>query len=252
MSLSILYSWTVWAYLVLAVVVFLVLLRIPAGYGRHGSQKWGPTLSPRLAWVLMEIPAVLATLIFFLVGGRFESVTAWVFLGLWQFHYLYRALVYPFLARGGHPVPVVVVAMGFLFNIGNAFLNAGGLFLVHEPRPVQWLMDPRFLGGLLLFLVGLVIHVHSDAVLRNLRRPGETGYRVPHGGLFRFITSPNYFGEWVQWTGWALLTWSLGGLVFSIWTAANLVPRAMAHHAWYRSRFPDYPPDRRIFLPGIW
>lgn len=247
-----LYAWVVRAYLGLAVVVFLVLLRLPAGYGRHGGRRWGPALAARPAWVLMESPAILATILFFLVGRPFQHATAWVFLALWLTHYGYRTLVYPFLIRSGNPVPVVVVAMGFLFNVGNAFLNGGGLFLVHEPRPVEWLRDPRFLLGLVLFLGGLATHVHSDHILRNLRAPGETWYRIPRGGLFRWVTSPNYLGEWVQWTGWAILTWSVGGLVFSIWTAANLFPRAVAHHAWYRDRFPDYPPDRRAILPGIW
>lgn len=252
MNLPELHRLVVVVYLGLAALVFVVLLRLPAGYGRHGSRKWGPALPPRPAWVLMESPAIVATILFFLVGRPFEHVTAWVFLGLWLLHYGYRTLVYPFLIRSGHPVPIVVVTMGFLFNIGNAFLNAGGLFLVDPPRPEAWLADPRFLLGLALFLGGLATHVHSDHLLRNLRAPGETGYRIPQGGLFRWVTSPNYLGEWVQWTGWAILTWSIGGLVFSLWTAANLFPRAVAHHSWYRDRFPDYPTERKAILPFLW
>ena len=247
-----LYRLVLWIYLGLAVVVFLVLLRLPAGYGRHGGRNWGPAIPARPAWMLMESPAILATLTFFLLGRPFEHLAAWVFLGLWLAHYGYRTLVYPFLIRTGHSVPIVVVAMGFLFNIGNAFLNGGDLFWLGPPRPVEWLWDPRFLLGLVLFLAGIAAHIHSDHVLRNLRAPGETGYRIPRGGLFRWVTSPNYLGEWVQWTGWAILTWSIGGLVFSIWTAANLFPRAVAHHAWYRNRFPDYPPERKAILPGLW
>lgn len=35
--------------------------------------------------------------------------------------------------------------------------------------------------GVLLFVVGMIINIHSDFILRNLRKPGETIYRIPHG-----------------------------------------------------------------------
>ncbi|HEX6242129.1 MAG TPA: 3-oxo-5-alpha-steroid 4-dehydrogenase, partial [Polyangiales bacterium] len=91
----------------------------------------------------------------------------------------------------------------------------------------------------------------SDRILLGLRAPGETGYKIPRGGLYSFISCPNYFGELVEWCGWALLTWSLPGLFFALFTAANLVPRALAHHRDYRRRFPDYPSERRAVLPFV-
>ena len=51
-------------------------------------------------------------------------------------------------------------------------------------------------------------------ILRNLRAPGETGYKIPVGGLFRWVSSPNYFGELLEWTGWAIATWSIPGVAF--------------------------------------
>ena len=103
-----------------------------------------------------------------------------------------------------------------------------------------------------LFVAGFVINRQADHTLRSLRRPGESGYRIPHGGLYRWISCPNYLGEIVEWTGWAMMTWSLAGLSFAVWTAANLAPRAWAHHAWYRKYFAEYPPERRALLPGLW
>jgi len=32
-----------------------------------------------------------------------------------------------------------------------------------------------------MFLFGMAINIHSDAVLRNLRKPNETGYKTPKG-----------------------------------------------------------------------
>lgn len=38
--------------------------------------------------------------------------------------------------------------------------------------------------GSVLWLVGWLVNVHSDHILRNLRKPGETGYKIPTGKLF--------------------------------------------------------------------
>jgi protein-S-isoprenylcysteine O-methyltransferase Ste14 len=65
------------------------------------------------------------------------------------------------------------------------------------------------------------------------------------------VSCPNYLGEIVEWTGFALLTWSLPAVSFAAWTVANLVPRALAHHRWYRERFPDYPRRRKALIPGL-
>jgi len=82
------------------------------------------------------------------------------------------------------------------------------------------------------------------------RKPGE--YGIPRGGVFEFVSCPNYLGEILEWTGWAIATWSLPGLAFALWTAANLIPRAYANHAWYRKTFPDYPGKRKALIPFVY
>ena len=101
-------------------------------------------------------------------------------------------------------------------------------------------------------MAGFAINQHADWVLMNLRKPGETGYKIPHGGLYRCITCPNYFGEILEWTGFAIASWSLPGVAFALYTFANLAPRAVSHHAWYREKFPDYPKERKALLPFVW
>ena len=100
-------------------------------------------------------------------------------------------------------------------------------------------------------MLGVIINFQSDTILMKLRRPGETGHKVPAGGLFRWVSCPNYFGELVEWSGFALATWSLAGLAFAVWGAANLIPRALANHRWYRETFADYPSERRALIPGL-
>jgi steroid 5-alpha reductase family enzyme len=140
--------------------------------------------------------------------------------------------------------------MGFVFNVANTFINAR--FISHfATYPPGWLGSGRFLVGVALFLVGFAINQHADAVLRTLRAPGERGYKIPHGGLYRLISAPNYFGELVEWCGFAIAAWSPAGLTFVIWTAANLLPRAWANHQWYRRTFIDYPRQRRALVPFL-
>jgi hypothetical protein len=32
---------------------------------------------------------------------------------------------------------------------------------------------------------------------------------------------------------------------------ANLLPRALAHHRWYKQRFPEYPSERKAIFPFL-
>jgi 3-oxo-5-alpha-steroid 4-dehydrogenase 1 len=184
-------------------------------------------------------------------GDHRAGIVPLMLLGLWQLHYLQRAFLFPFRLKGGAKrMPVLVALLGASFNFLNAWINARWISELGH-YPTAWLTDPRFLGGAALFLGGLALNLLSDRALLRLRAPGETGYRVPHGGLFEWVSCPNYLGEIVEWFGWALATWSWAGLAFAVYTVANLAPRALAHHAWYREHFPGYPGRRRALVPGL-
>ena len=98
----------------------------------------------------------------------------------------------------------------------------------------------------------MLIHIISDKILREVKRDAQGGYGIPHKFLHAYIASPNYFGEVVQWCGWAILTWTMAGLVFALFTMANLVPRAYANLRWYRKTFDNYPKSRKAIIPFIW
>jgi len=245
------YAAIVTAWIAVALVAFLFLLLRPAPYGRHARSVGGPTLPARAGWLLMELPALVVLPGLFLLGDR-RGPVALAFCALWLLHYAQRVLVYPLRFRGaGRPVPLTIAASAFGFNLVNGWINGRWLFTLAPPYPRDWLADPRFLAGAALFAAGFAANLHSDSILLALRRPGETGYRVPHGGLYRFVSCPNYLSEIVEWCGWALLTWSLAGVSFALWTVANLLPRALSHHRWYRATFPDYPPGRRAVVPFL-
>ncbi len=242
----------VWAILVVSIPTFLYLLYRTAPFGRHYSGSgWGPSFSNRTGWIVMELPAVIVFLAVYLRGESAWEAVPLVFLVLWQAHYLHRALIFPFRLRTqGKRMPIAVAASGVFFNVINAYINARVVSEFGE-YGIEWLGDPRFLAGLAVFLFGMALNLHSDTILLRLRKPGETGYAIPRGGGFRFVSCPNHLGEILEWAGWALATASLAGFAFFVFTAANLVPRAVHHHRWNRQTFEDYPASRKAVIPGV-
>jgi 3-oxo-5-alpha-steroid 4-dehydrogenase 1 len=240
------------AWFALSAITFVVTLYVSAPYGRHVERSWGPMIGNRLGWIVMEAPAPLVFAACFVLGLYWNTAAAIAFLVLWEAHYAHRAFIFPFGLRGrGKLMPVAVAGSGFLFNVVNGYLNGRYLFTLSGGYPARWLWSWQFIIGLVVFIAGFIINRQSDRTLRNLRKPGESGYKIPRGGLFRWVSCPNYLGEIIQWGGWAIAAWALPGLAFAVWTAANLIPRALAHHRWYRAHFNDYPPGRKAVLPGL-
>ncbi len=245
----------VYLWIAVAVVTFFVLHKITAPFGRYTRDDFGPTINARLAWCLMELPSPIIFSLTFLFGGNQASTAMWVFFCLWNIHYINRSLIYPFRQKDTNKtMPMAIMWSAIGFNIMNGFLN--GFYLGHicdvEKYSTAWLTDIRFEFGLILFLIGMFINIQSDNILLSLRKPGETAYRIPQGGLFQYVSCPNLFGEIIEWTGYALMLWSAPALSFAVWTMANLLPRAISHHHWYLDKFGEtYPKKRRAVFPFI-
>ena len=56
---------------VIAVIVFISLFFVDAGYGMFKTKKWGPAIPNRLGWVLMESP------VFILMSVPFILLNDW-------------------------------------------------------------------------------------------------------------------------------------------------------------------------------
>jgi len=238
---------------VAAVVTGAALLLISAPYGRHARSGFGPTVPARLAWILMEVPALLCFSVPFLMEATNQPGIHWLFFGGWFFHYSYRTFVFPFkLNIARRTTPFLIVVLAIIFNALNGSINAA--WLKFYPTDLDsWETILRVILGSVLFTSGVRINHQSDAILMALRTDtSDTSYKIPHGGMYRYISCPNYFGELLEWSGWAIATGSLAGWAFVAFTASNLVPRALAHHRWYQEKFGDYPKDRKILLPFVW
>jgi 3-oxo-5-alpha-steroid 4-dehydrogenase 1 len=76
----------------------------------------------------------------------------------------------------------------------------------------EWLYDPRFCIGIVIFLTGAALNIQADNILINLRKetsssastsgkPGATNattssevkrYKIPYGGLFEYVSGANF------------------------------------------------------------
>lgn len=125
-------------------------------------------------------------------------------------------------------------------------------FLVHQ-LAADAPITPLTGAGLSLWLLGLASNIHADAVLRSLRKPGESGYKIPYGGAYTLVSAANYASEILEWFGYALASsFQLAPVAFSFFTFCNLAPRAHHHHVWYRKKFEDYPTGRSAVVPFVW
>jgi len=249
-TLSIFNSFIIF-WILLGAITFIYLFFVSAPYGRHIRKGWGRNISARAGWVIMESPCVLIMLIYaFIVKDNLESLHI-IFLSLWLLHYVHRSFIYPFVIDMTNPkMPISIAVSAFFFNIVNVNLQAFGIYYLTDYSQ-DWMYSYIFFFGLFIFLIGMYINIKSDYLIVALRRDKGPGYHLPSKFMHKYISSPNYFGEIIEWLGWAILTWNISGAVFALWTIANLFPRALAHHKWYKEKFDDYPSNRKAIIPGI-
>ena len=207
-------------------------------------------------------------------------------LALFVAHYVYRAFVYPMrLAPSSTLMPLYLSMLAFSFTTFNGSLQTLSLFFVTPASDCPF-YPFCFYGGVLLALTGFYINFTSDNALLRLRQQratnskGETAaagapasgstsstsaaassgaasakphYSIPRGGLFEYVSCANYAGECLEWAGWALAAdFALPQVAFALFTLANLVPRALSYHSFYRAHFGDrYPAARKAIIPFL-
>ncbi|XP_032135019.1 3-oxo-5-alpha-steroid 4-dehydrogenase 1 isoform X1 [Sapajus apella] len=256
-------------------------------YGRQATPRCRLRVPARVAWAVQELPSLALPLYQCASESapRLRDAPNCILLAMFLVHYVQRSLIYPFLIRGGTPMPLFSCILATMFCTGNGYLQSR--YLSHcAVYADDWLRDPRFLMGFGLWLMGMLINIHSDHILRNLRKPGDTGYKIPRvfsqlcrhsaqleplaqttpglsrthlsgtklqpkGGLFEYVTAANYFGEIVEWGGYALASWSVEGAAFAFFTFCFLCGRAKGHHQWYLQNFEEYPKFRKILIPFL-
>ena len=233
------FDWILIAMAAVGAVVFVALYFVEAGYGYLFNRKFGFPIPNKIAWVLMEAPAFV-TMLVWLAQARTGQLAEMVLAGLFLLHYFQRSFVFPLLMRGKSQMPFWIMFLGMVFNTINASLIGAWLFRVApEGYYAGWFSQPCFWAGSLLFFAGMFINLQADYIVRHLRKPGDTRHYIPRGGMVRWVSSANYFGEICEWAGFAVASWSPAGLLFVWWTFANLAPRSASLYRRYEAEFGD-------------
>uniref|UniRef100_A0A1I7US07 S5A_REDUCTASE domain-containing protein n=1 Tax=Caenorhabditis tropicalis TaxID=1561998 RepID=A0A1I7US07_9PELO len=214
-----------WGMILSAFVVFAALkFGLTAGYGRYTNvARFG--LNPQLAWFIQESPSFFIPLYFLFFG---TSNSGHYLTRMFLLHYFNRVFIFPFRLRSKTASPLYIVFSAVFFCVYNGFMQ-GAWNGYYQPEEGE--LTIRHYIGSVLYFFGMYINHTADKILFNLRAPGETGYKIPTGWLYEHVSCPNYLGEIIEWTGYAIIAWNLPALAFAIFTAANIGPRALSHHA---------------------
>jgi len=220
---------------------------LPAYYGRYTTGSVFP-INAKLSWIVQESPAFFLPFYFMLNSGPLPTRNI-VVLMMMITHYFQRSFIYALLIRSAKPVPISITFFAFVFCAYNGVMQGVSLTKVHDLG--NDFTEPCFVVGSVLWLLGFIANLHSDHILRNLRKPGETGYKIPRGGLFEYVSAANYAAESCEWIGFAIAANTFPAYAFAVYTLANLVPRGCSHHQWYLTKFEDYPKERKAVIPFL-
>lgn len=271
------FRWGIYLGFGVAVVAFIASLFISSPYGKFASSSYGIEMDPRVGWFLMEIMATVSFIYFYIQGPQAFRPVPLMFAGLFLLHYANRGFYFPFNIRVHKGTKAsfswLVVVSGVFVTSLHGYLNAQWYSRFAEFLDWDWLCTPTCLLGLVLYEVGFWSTIHCEYIMRHLRSTDasfstateivtNTGasfpavpiprYKIPKGFLFNYVTSPQYFTELIAFFGWAMMTRNPAGAVIFCISAANLIPRAMQSHEWYKNKFEDYPQSRKILIPFVW
>lgn len=179
-------------------------------------------------------------------------------------------MIYPWRTRSKKSVNYMENFLAFLFCTGNGAQISYNLLRTNYFGVTDWnfllglfcmcivnMLYSFYMGfyfiGSALFIIGLWINIDSDNRLLKLRKnkDNDGGYKVPQGeyemlklinnehkntnlfllgGFFEYVSAANYFGECLEWTGFALAAWNISASAFAWFTWSNIGPRAYHHH----------------------
>ncbi|PFH62138.1 hypothetical protein XA68_14977 [Ophiocordyceps unilateralis] len=262
-----------------------LLLFWQLAYPAIGSMQWlikwygmGKTSTPsrlnlpgRPAWLTMEVPGFLMLLYVMRTMPAQHGIQdlPWqnqVLAGLFVIHYIYRAVLFPFLQPSMAPIHLFVWLLAISFQLINASCLGSWLAAYGPVTPTAWAAQtplPQFILGTVVFYLGLAANFFHDEELREIRRrrsneSGKNGrnshYEIPQGGLFRYVLYPHYLCEWIEWTGFLMAAgWTCApAWAFLVNEVFSMLPRAVRGKAWYIDRFGrDKVAGRWAVIPGL-
>ncbi|XP_072017269.1 3-oxo-5-alpha-steroid 4-dehydrogenase 1-like isoform X2 [Amphiura filiformis] len=159
--------------------LYLLITGKPAAYGRYANTKRGIFINSNFAWFVQDLPsfAVPVWCVFYTDAALLSNIANNVLIGMMILHYFQRTFIFGLLHRG-KPQPIAIVIGCVVFCTYNGYMQGRYLtqFAVYETK---YHVSPKFLLGCTMFVIGMAINIQSDRILRHLRKPGETDYKIP-------------------------------------------------------------------------
>eukprot|EP01031_Cornospumella_fuschlensis_P024479 gene24479-29588_t len=224
---------------VVGLATFVGCLIVTAPYGRFSTpQGWGVLIPAKLAWILMETPNLWVTALVVLYSQSYShleglsNTTNRALLGMFVLHYIHRSLIFPQFLQSTKPMPFNVMLLAFLFCTWNGYNQS--VTLVSATYTRDYMSESiNFPVGVAIFFIGFFVNLSADYRLLYLKRTAAKAgkgveYVIPTEGLFDYISCPNYFGEIVEWLGFAIACNTPAAWAFVWYTTSNLLPRALA------------------------
>jgi hypothetical protein len=253
-------DFSAWSMLWLSIATFIAFffmdVSIPMGKFFEGKKEnkywclWLPPVPFSIAWAFFESPSWIIPCFLWPRVAVNMPVTNHILLVLYMCQVVYLSMIYPFSRVNPRPMPFGVILITWSGELLNSYMNIVTVMVSREYE-ISWLWDPRFIIGLIIFVVGFYINTDSDRRLTNLRKPGETDFKIPHGGMFEYVSAANYFGDIIKMFGWCVISWSFPSFSILCVFLSTIFPRGLQYHQWYLKKFPDYPKDRKAVIPFI-
>ncbi|KAG0136718.1 3-oxo-5-alpha-steroid 4-dehydrogenase-domain-containing protein [Tuber indicum] len=223
-------------------------------------------------WIFMELFSPLTLLYTIYTNpertGELPKTHVWL-TTLYCIHYLHRALLSPIRNPSMGPMNIGMVCAGVSFNIINGSAIGGWLGGYGSAADVPgWQISI----GSAMFILGLWGNMYHEEILREIRRDKSFDkdaekegrvvtsdgrvYKIPEGGLFKWVWNPHYFSEWIEWSGFAIAGGGFANFLPATLFVANelatMLPRAIQQKRWYGEKFnKDVLPYRKAAIPGI-
>lgn len=224
--------------------------------------KTETTYLPRISWIFIHLGLVLiAAWLYF--GQGYEQLGNWfganwqpgdqgrrvllLLCGVLLWLRMSFMILYLLKRKFGWAEVVPVTGAAALYQLGFAFLGAG------QSAALGWL-DVLGVG---LVLAGSYINTGSELERKKFKEnPGHKG-QLYTGGLFRYSQHPNYLGDVVWATGWAILTHCWWAIIIPILLGLSfiffLIPALNSYlHEHYQDQFEEWSKTTRKLIPFIY
>jgi len=170
---------------------------------------------------------------------------------LWMTHYTKRLLETIFVHEFGTlTMPVFNLFKNCLYYWSFAAAVGYNVNIPNAQDLPSWHLYLGFPWFCVFMLLNFLCHLR----LKYMRPKGTNDFVIPHGGLFEYITCPNYFCEIMTWFGFNILTgFTPAGIAFNIVGAAQMVKWATERREKFIKLFGSkWPKKRWVLFPFIY